>query len=228
VLERHRLTSDQARPAAVQRRRQTGQRTARENIADLVDTGTFVEYGPLTIAARRARNTLDELIAQSPADGLVMGLAQVNGGLFAPERARCAVMAYDYTVLAGTQGQQNHRKKDRLFEIAERRRLPVVLFAEGGGGRPARAGGGRASGGQGDGRGPADQSGAPQGLPAGFGKSGPGSLPAGLPDGLGGGEGAFRLPAGRGPGFTTPKPNLPPGLRGPLPNRRGRTGGKGR
>jgi signal recognition particle subunit SRP54 len=99
---------------------------------------------------------------------------------------------------------------------------------KGGGGRPARAGGGRASGGQGDGRGPADQSGAPQGLPAGFGKSGPGSLPAGLPDGLGGGEGAFRLPAGRGPGFTTPKPNLPPGLRGPLPNRRGRTGGKGR
>src|SRR6202040_2492648 len=34
------------------------------------------------------------------------------------------------------QGMRNHQKKDRLFEIAERRRLPVVLFAEGGGGRP--------------------------------------------------------------------------------------------
>jgi acetyl-CoA carboxylase carboxyltransferase component len=45
-------------------------------------------------------------------------------------------MSYDYTVLAGTQGMRNHLKKDRLFEIAERRRLPVVLFAECGGGRP--------------------------------------------------------------------------------------------
>ena len=45
-------------------------------------------------------------------------------------------MSYDYTVLAGTQGMRNHLKKDRLFEIAEHRRLPVVLFAEGGGGRP--------------------------------------------------------------------------------------------
>ena len=45
-------------------------------------------------------------------------------------------MSYDYTVLAGTQGLQNHRKKDRLFELAERLRLPVVFFTEGGGGRP--------------------------------------------------------------------------------------------
>jgi acetyl-CoA carboxylase carboxyltransferase component len=39
-------------------------------------------------------------------------------------------------VLAGTQGIRNHAKKDRLFEIAARRKLPVILFAEGGGGRP--------------------------------------------------------------------------------------------
>ena len=31
-------------------------------------------------------------------------------------------MSYDYTVLAGTQGHQNHRKKDRLFELAEQSR----------------------------------------------------------------------------------------------------------
>ena len=46
------------------------------------------------------------------------------------------MLSYDYSVLAGTQGQMNHRKKDRLFELVERLRLPVVLFAEGGGGRP--------------------------------------------------------------------------------------------
>ena len=50
--------------------------------------------------------------------------------------ARCAVLSYDYSVLAGTQGQMNHKKKDRLFELIERLGLPVVLFAEGGGGRP--------------------------------------------------------------------------------------------
>ena len=41
-------------------------------------------------------------------------------------------MSYDYTVLAGTQGGQNHRKKDRLFEIAKRWKLPVIFFTEGG------------------------------------------------------------------------------------------------
>ena len=46
------------------------------------------------------------------------------------------VVHYDYTVLAGTQGHRNHYKQDRMFELAHRFRLPVVLFGEGGGGRP--------------------------------------------------------------------------------------------
>ena len=129
AYERHRVGLDEARPDAVARRRKTNQRTARENVEDLVDPGSFLEYGPLALAAQRRRRTLDDLIAKTPADGLVGGIGTVNG-------ARCAVMTYDYTVLAGTQGLQNHRKKDRLFELAERWRLPVVLFAEGGGGRP--------------------------------------------------------------------------------------------
>ena len=45
-------------------------------------------------------------------------------------------MSYDYTVLAGTQGKKNHQKKDRMFKLAERSRLPIVFFTEGGGGRP--------------------------------------------------------------------------------------------
>lgn len=137
VLERQRLARDDAaRSEAVARRRATGHRTARENIADLCDPDSFVEYGSLVVAARRQRNTMDELVARTPADGLVMGIGRVNGDRFADDRARVIAMSYDYMVLAGTQGYKNHEKKDRMFELAERWRLPVVLFAEGGGGRP--------------------------------------------------------------------------------------------
>jgi len=135
VLARRALTRDEARPDAVQRRRQAGGRTARENLDELVDPGSFVEYGRFAIAAQRGRREVDDLIARTPADGLLAGTARVNGELFG-EAAACAVLSYDYTVLAGTQGALGHRKKDRLFELIERLRLPVVFFAEGGGGRP--------------------------------------------------------------------------------------------
>jgi acetyl-CoA carboxylase carboxyltransferase component len=118
VLRRHAIGLDEHRPDAVARRRASGQRTARENVADLCDPGTFVEYGALAVAAQRQRRGLDELIERTPADGLVAGIGE------------------DYTVLAGTQGAYNHQKKDRMFQLAAARRLPVVLFAEGGGGRP--------------------------------------------------------------------------------------------
>jgi acetyl-CoA carboxylase carboxyltransferase component len=136
VLRRRALTEDAARPEAVERRHAAGGRTARENLEDLVDPGSFVEYGRFAIAAQRGRRELEDLIARTPADGFVGGTASVNGELFGEERSACAVLSYDYTVLAGTQGMRNHQKKDRLFEVAERRQLPVVLFAEGGGGRP--------------------------------------------------------------------------------------------
>ena len=135
ALERRALTRDEARPEVADRRHGAGRRTARENVADLVDPGSFVEYGALAIAAQRARRDLRELLERTPADGLVGGTATVNGELFG-DRAACAVLSYDYTVLAGTQGAIGHRKKDRLFELIERMRLPTVFFAEGGGGRP--------------------------------------------------------------------------------------------
>jgi acetyl-CoA carboxylase carboxyltransferase component len=127
VRRRHEIGRDAARPQAVRRRHDTGHRTARENVADLCET--FTEYGALAVAAQRARRPLDELIEKTPADGLVTGVGDVNG-------RPAVVLAYDYTVLAGTQGAMNHYKKDRMLELAARRRLPVVLFAEGGGGRP--------------------------------------------------------------------------------------------
>ncbi|MCK4176593.1 carboxyl transferase domain-containing protein [Aciditerrimonas ferrireducens] len=132
---RRALVEDEARPAAVARHKAIGHRTARENVADLLDEGSFQELGSLVVAAQRARRSREELERETPADGLVCGLGRVNGELF-PERAACAVLAYDYTVLAGTQGQMNHRKKDRLLEVVERLRVPLVLFGEGGGGRP--------------------------------------------------------------------------------------------
>ena len=136
VNERHAFGLDENRPEAVAKRRKTGQRTARENVADLVDEGTFVEYGALVIAAQRRRRPIDELIQRTPADGMVAGIGRVNGDLFGDSGTRCVVTSYDYTVLAGTQGTMNHLKKDRMFELAEERGLPVVLFSEGGGGRP--------------------------------------------------------------------------------------------
>ncbi|HEX6418687.1 MAG TPA: carboxyl transferase domain-containing protein [Acidimicrobiales bacterium] len=129
VVERHAAGLDEARPDEVARRHERGHRTARENVADLLDPGSFVEYGPLVIAAQRRRRPLEDLIARTPADGLVAGLGTVAG-------RPIAVLSYDYTVLAGTQGYHNHNKKDRLFDVIERQRLPVVFFAEGGGGRP--------------------------------------------------------------------------------------------
>jgi acetyl/propionyl-CoA carboxylase alpha subunit/acetyl-CoA carboxylase carboxyltransferase component len=142
VIDRHQGTLDAGRPAAVERRRKTGQRTARENVDDLLDPGSFIEYGSLVVAARRKRHSLDKLIEQTPADGMIMGLGRINGAAFGDDAARSAVMAYDYTVLAGTQGAYNHRKMDRLIEIAERWRLPTVFFCEGGGGRPGDTEGG--------------------------------------------------------------------------------------
>jgi acetyl-CoA carboxylase carboxyltransferase component len=136
VLSRHAIGLDEARPDAVQRRRSVRRRTARENVADLVDDGSFVEYGPVVIAAQRRRRALDDLIARTPADGMIGGIGTVNADQFGTAAAQVVAVSYDYTVLAGTQGTQNHRKKDRLFEVAEQMQLPVVFFTEGGGGRP--------------------------------------------------------------------------------------------
>ena len=136
VLERHARLSDARRPEAVAKRRKTGQRTTRENLHDLLDEGSFNEYGAMALAAQRRRRSHEELLELSPADGLVAGIGAVNADAFGSEAARCMAIAYDYTVFAGTQGVMNHKKTDRMLGLAEQWRLPLVLFAEGGGGRP--------------------------------------------------------------------------------------------
>ena len=136
VRRRRALLADDARADAVNKRHALGFRTARENVADLLDEGSFSEYGGLAIAAQRSRRPVEELQARTPADGLITGTGSVNADVFGPDATQIAVAAYDYTVLAGTQGHANHLKKDRLFALAARHHLPVVVFAEGGGGRP--------------------------------------------------------------------------------------------
>jgi acetyl-CoA carboxylase carboxyltransferase component len=129
-------TLDASRPEAVASRRARGYRTARENLEDLCDTGSFVEYGQLAVAAQRQRRSLDDLYKNTPADGVITGLATINAEQFGPAASQVAVAIYDYTVLAGTQGYFHHRKLDRILEVARREALPVVLYTEGGGGRP--------------------------------------------------------------------------------------------
>ncbi len=136
MIARHSMLLDERRLDAVARRRATGQRTARENVEDLCDEASFVEYGGLAVAAQRQRRDLADLIAKTPADGIITGVGTVNAPLFGAEAARAAVLAYDFTVLAGTQGYFSHKKTDRLLGLADQWRLPVVVFGEGGGGRP--------------------------------------------------------------------------------------------
>jgi len=136
MIKAHEPTLDSARPEAVAKRHDRGKRTARENITDLCGGDSFIEYGALAIAAQRSRRSLDELKRETPADGMVTGIGRVNDDTFGPQHSRCVVMSYDYTVLAGTQGFQNHRKTDRMVAVAREQNLPVIFFTEGGGGRP--------------------------------------------------------------------------------------------
>jgi acetyl-CoA carboxylase carboxyltransferase component len=133
--KRKSFLKDENRPKAVDSRHSKGYLTTRENINNLCDADTFLEYGSLVIAGQRSRRTLEDLIEKTPGDGLVAGIGEVNGEFFSEEKAKCLVMSYDYTVLAGTQGFRNHKKTDRLLEIALKGKLPIVFFLEGGGGR---------------------------------------------------------------------------------------------
>jgi len=136
VISRHAFTLDENRPDVVAKRKEKNQRTARANVLDICDEGSFIEYGALAIAAQRGRRKLDDLLVKTPADGMIAGVGSVNGSLFTADKARCMVLAYDYSVLAGTQGYFNHKKKDRMLSLCYEQKLPLIFFGEGGGGRP--------------------------------------------------------------------------------------------
>ena len=135
LFQRTAFGHDETRPEAVARRQNKNQRTARTNVEDLCDPGSFIEYGALAVAAQRTRRSEPDLIAKTPADGLITGIGSINGHLFGEEKSRCMIMAYDYTVLAGTQGHFSHKKLDRMLKLVHEQEIPLILFAEGGGGR---------------------------------------------------------------------------------------------
>ncbi len=138
VLRRRAITTDESRRKQIERRHAQGGRSARENIYDLADEGSFYQYGSLAVGMA-LRGSVDELLDYAPSDGLVMGIGHVNGADFDESRSRCVLMSYDYSVLAGSQGGMNHKMMDRMFQTADKLSSPLVLFTEGGGGR---AGGG--------------------------------------------------------------------------------------
>ena len=129
-------TLDEERNTAREKRHAKGYRTARENLDDLVDEDSFVEYGQLAIAAQKSRRELDELRTETAADGIITGFGKVNGEILDDKKSLSAIIINDYSVLAGTQGYYHHKKLDRICETAEKQNLPVIMYTEGGGGRP--------------------------------------------------------------------------------------------
>ena len=129
-------TADEARPDAVAKRRARNGRTARENLADLTDGTAVSEYGQLAVAAQRTRREGDALFAETAADAVITAIGSVNSDLFTSADSQTALIINDYTVLAGTQGYFHHRKIDRLLGLAAEGGLPVLMYTEGGGGRP--------------------------------------------------------------------------------------------
>lgn len=136
LLSQQSLTMDEQRPEATEKRHTRGFRTARENLADLVDDGSFTEYGQLAVAAQRGRRDLADLRRNTAADGVITGVATINAERFGAANAAAAVIVNDYSVLAGTQGFYHHMKLDRIISVALDRQLPAVMYTEGGGGRP--------------------------------------------------------------------------------------------
>ena len=127
---------DSGRKKSIDKRHAKGYRTARENLRQLCDEGSFVEYGQLAVAAQRDRMSSGKLKAETAADGVITGLATINAQQFGEQASQVAIIVNDYTVLAGTQGYFHHRKIDRMLDQAKRSYLPVVMYTEGGGGRP--------------------------------------------------------------------------------------------
>ncbi len=134
-IDLHEALLDVNRPEPVARRHAKGKRTARENIAQLVEGGSWTEYMPLAVAAQRRQRSWEELRRVSPADGLICGIGTVNADLFDNSTASTAIISYDETVWAGTQGGRGHEKTDRMVETAHRLLTPLVFIAEGAGGR---------------------------------------------------------------------------------------------
>lgn len=136
LRNRKALTLDEQRVEQQTKRQQKGYLTARENIHNLCPDDSFMEYGQMAVAAQRLRRDYEDLKSATAADGVITGVGKINQRLVKPENSLSAIVINDYSVLAGTQGYFHHLKLDRILAIAAEKKYPVVMFTEGGGGRP--------------------------------------------------------------------------------------------
>lgn len=136
LSEREQKTLDSGRESQAKKRHEKGYLTARENLQNLCSTSSFLEYGQFAVAAQRQRKPYEELQTSTAADGIITGVGNINDDLFSAQKSKTAVIINDYSVLAGTQGYYHHLKIDRMLEVAKQEKLPVIMFTEGGGGRP--------------------------------------------------------------------------------------------
>src|SRR5215212_4027937 len=102
-----------------------GKLTARERIDLLVDRGTFVEIG---MHGRPHFSQRSMEGRDAPADGVITGWGEVEG-------RRCAVVAYDFTVMAGSMGMTGEIKVGRLREMALQKRMPFIWLLDSAGAR---------------------------------------------------------------------------------------------
>lgn len=129
LQQRRHAIVDAGRTAAVAKRHARGFLTVRENLSMLIDPDSLLEYGDLALAAQKKRYSLAELITKTSGDGIVTGFARIEGHTV-------GLIMGDYLVLAGTQGYFHHLKLDRILTAILSHPAPLVLYAEGGGGRP--------------------------------------------------------------------------------------------
>jgi len=108
-----------------------GKLTARERIELLVDPGSFNEIG---IQGRPHYSQPAMQGKDAPADGVVTGWGDVDG------RA-CAIVAYDFTVMAGSMGQTGEIKVTRIREMALQKRMPLIWLLDSAGARIQEASG---------------------------------------------------------------------------------------
>lgn len=122
--ERRHGISDAGRPEAVAKQHARGKLTARERIAELVDTGSFLEAGGLVGTTAGPRRN----ILEAPADGFVTGSALVGG-------RPVSLCSFDFTVAGGSNGKAGTLKFTRLLQRSLDDGNPFVMLMEGGGHR---------------------------------------------------------------------------------------------
>jgi acetyl-CoA carboxylase carboxyltransferase component len=118
-------------PERVERQHAQGKLTVRERLDRLFDPSTFTE---LSLLAHHQSSSPAMQGKHTPADGCITGIGETDG-------RRVAVIAYDFTVMAGSIGMVGELKATRIRELALRERIPLVWLIDSAGARIQEASG---------------------------------------------------------------------------------------